>query len=41
MITAIAIFAGGCYSAAFVAPRPYCYVAAVLAALGAIIVRYQ
>jgi hypothetical protein len=39
MITVIAVIAGGCYSAAFVAPKPYCYIAAVLAALGAIIVR--
>ena len=39
MITVIAVVAGGCYSAAFVAPKPYCYIAAVLAALGAIIVR--
>jgi hypothetical protein len=41
MITVIAVLAGGCYSAAFVAPKPYCYLAAVLAAIGAIIVRYQ
>ena len=40
MITLIAVLAGGCYSAAFVAPRPYCYLAAILAAVGACIVRY-
>lgn len=39
MITFIAVLAGGCYSVAFVAPKPYCYLAAVLAAMGAIIVR--
>jgi len=39
MITVIAIIAGGCYSAAFVAPRPYCYVAAARAAIGAMVVR--
>jgi hypothetical protein len=39
MITVIAVLAGGCYSAAFIAPKPYCYIAAVLAAVGAIVVR--
>lgn len=39
MLTVIAVVAGGCYSAAFVAPRPYCYMFAILAAVGVIIVR--
>lgn len=40
MTTVIAVLAGGCYSAAFVAPKPYCYYAAALAAIGAMVVRY-
>lgn len=33
MVTLAAVLAGACYSAAYIAPKPYCYIALVVSML--------